>query len=470
MKLALHNYRTNPSLSQRDGVNLAYTEIATLLARDRDRNVEVQFHDFPRLLADERYAYEQLVDIDCAISNVGPHAHYYFYLREKLGLDFRIVRDCREAMRSNYLLQEYLIQPFLRADDALLFVSSYGQLLFESFFPHLLSSNSAVCYPFVSSFPRHQRSTRADGRGSSPFVIGYVGRLSEDKNFPQLVDLVVDLNRSRPGGYRLVAVGDVHSPSCDPERIARRVRQEVGCLDCFEYHSPVGHTDVWRYYETFDAFVFPSTSNIETLGRVLIEASYKGVPILASDHAAAADLIPSDALVPVQYRTNQQWSTHFDFPLGEVNLGQLIEKFDAPRLVQSDCWRLYASHAKDFLSIITSHGLPDADRMSVRPDSRSPLLGRVRLMGMPESRAIGAMSPLIDEMRAWFVDLHSTDPGTRGRRLAALRAMSLYPDRTHRYGMKVNAGVGDFTNVGGIDFELCHVARFYPSFDLARCG
>src|SRR5690606_9279611 len=93
MRVTLHDYATDPSLPQKDGVNLAHENIAALLKERGDRGLDVRFHDFTRLLADEDYARRVLSAADCVVSNVGPHAHYYFWLRERLGLDFRILRD-----------------------------------------------------------------------------------------------------------------------------------------------------------------------------------------------------------------------------------------------------------------------------------------------------------------------------------------------------------------------------------------
>ncbi|MCB1819631.1 MAG: hypothetical protein KDI77_17065, partial [Gammaproteobacteria bacterium] len=102
---------TDPLLTQKDGVNLAHENIATLLRGVGKEQLLVRFHDFNRILTDQGYALDVLSNTDCVVSNVGPHAHYYFYLRERFDLDFRILRDVRTAIWSSYLLQEHLCRP-----------------------------------------------------------------------------------------------------------------------------------------------------------------------------------------------------------------------------------------------------------------------------------------------------------------------------------------------------------------------
>ena len=107
-RLTLHRFESDPSLPQRDGVNLAHAEINRLLGDESHAGLQVEFHDFARLMRDRAYAVRTLTAADCVLCNVGPHAHYYHYLRDRLGLNFRIVRDIKTALWSAYLLQESL--------------------------------------------------------------------------------------------------------------------------------------------------------------------------------------------------------------------------------------------------------------------------------------------------------------------------------------------------------------------------
>jgi hypothetical protein len=72
-------------------------------------------------------------------------------------------------------------------------------------------------------------------------------------------------------------------------------------------------------------------------------------------------------------------------------------------------------------------------------------------------------------MLGWFLRLQAKNTAEWEQTLAELHTRSLHKDRTERFIQKARHSAADFTNVGGIDIELCHIASFYPSFQL-DCG
>jgi glycosyltransferase involved in cell wall biosynthesis len=421
MRIALHDYQTDPGLPQKDGVNLAHENIAALLRRQSDSGLSVAFHDFNRLLADRAYAREVLTPADCVVSNVGPHSHYYFYLRDLLDLDFAIVRDVRTAIWSSYLLQEHLCRPYLRQRDVLLVASQYTRGICEKLFPHLRDHRTVLCYPFSVGFPADPPiRPSANNRAPRPFNLGYIGRLSEDKNFPDVIDLLIELNRTQARHYRLVACGDTHSASCHPDRVQQRLRAELGQGDYFEFVPARANGRIWELYSAMDALVFPSTSNLETLGRVLVEASYAGVPVVAGGHAATYELVPRGGLSPVSYECDTCFDTHNDHALGRVDIGGMAEALLDPALAE----------------------LP-------RPLDRD------------------TAADLLARLADWLLTLQHRDSVERDDRSKELLALSRYPERTQKYLDKCASTRCDFTDVGGLDIELCHVAEFYPEFRLS---
>lgn len=479
MRVTLHDYSTDPSLPQKDGVNLAHENIAALLRREAGPGLDVAFHDFNRLLSDEAYARRTLGAADCVVSNVGPHAHYYFWLRERLGLRFRIVRDVRTAIWSSYLLQEHLSRPFLRPDDLLMVASHYTRGVYEKFFPHLAGTRIARCYPLSVGFPDRPVRREVGGRGrGEAVVIGYVGRLSEDKNFPDLVELLVRLNRAHPGRYRLHACGDVHSPSCDPSAVRQRIAQELGDGSCFEYLPARENRRIWELYDQFDVLVFPSTSNLETLGRVLVEASYAGVPIVCGEHAAASELVPDAALCRVTYERGKRYSAHFDHSLGKVSVDDMVRVLTAGTPMPSRCHLEYETHPEKFLRLLAdgdcggdsggvSGGgdIPAAEPLHLTPGQQS-FIDSLEV-ALPPSPDRVAAAGLVSRLVPWFLSVQRRGTPERAQRLETLLAISRHPDRTRRFIAKSAVTNADFTDVGGIDIELCHVAGFYPSFSLA---
>lgn len=464
MRITLHDYLTDPSLSQKDGVNLAHENIAALLKDHSREHMAVAFHDMNRLLADEAYAREILGAADCVISNVGPHAHYYFHLREKLGLDFRIFRDVRTAIWSSYLLQEHLCQPYLREEDVLLVASHYTRAIYEKFFPHLKSFGCLRCYPLTVAFPVDLPPRPA---ASSVLNLGYIGRLSEDKNFPDLIRLLIALNKSQPGKYRLLACGDVHSASCSPDEIRRHLHNELGEGDFFEYFPPRGNSEIWEIYQRFDVMLFPSTSNLETLGRVLIEASYAGVPIICGEHAAAPELVPPASLCRVNYKKGVTHSAHYDHSLGHLDIEDMIRAVTSPSLAAASCHLDYQQHPQKLLDTLEDvaegkEGLPEPYELT---SSQRAFIESLEI-DLPAPLALQQADELVAALVPWFLDLQAKNTVERQHRLSELLGMSKHPERTARFIEKSGRTSCDFTNVGGIDIELCHIAGFYPRFVL----
>ena len=467
MRITLHDYVTDPLLPQVDGVNLAHENISTLLRSYEGGELDIEFHDFNRILEDERYAYEILAATDCVISNVGPHAHYYFYLREKFSLDFRIIRDVRTAIWSSYLLQENLCAPYLRPKDLLMVSSNYTRGIYEKLFPHLRQNAIFRCYPLTVSFPG-QLPPRPE-KDDDKITLGYIGRLSEDKNFPDVVQLLIALNKARPGAYRLIARGDIHSASCQPDNIEKLIADNLGEGDYFRYLPPLVNGQIWETLSEFDIMVFPSTSNLETLGRVLIEASYAGVPVVCGEHAAAPELVPEHSLCSVEYSFLEEFDTHFDHSLGQVCAASMAEAVMTDRLEPSVCHLEYQSHPDKFINTL----LLDCHE-TIRQGEAYSLTGSQRKfiesldIELPESPDIEEANRMIKRLIPWFLKLQmKTDP-ERESLLEKLLEISRFPERTRKFIEKSVVTRGDFTNVGGIDIELCHVAGFYPRFVIQK--
>lgn len=471
MRVALHDYRSDPALPQKDGVNLAHENIALLLRQATGtpaRGLDVRFHDLNQLLADPAQARAALGDVDCVVSNVGPHAHYYFGLREQLGARFRIVRDVRTAIWSSYLLQEHLCAPLLREGDVLLAASAYTRTLYRHLYPHLQQQPIRRCYPLTVGFPsqRLPRPVRTGG----PTVLGYLGRLSEDKNLPDLVELLIRLNEAEPGGYRLLACGDVHSESCQPARIRARLVEQLGRSDLFEHLPARPNAEIWAVLARMDVLVFPSTSNLETLGRVLIEASYAGVPVVCGAHAAAPELVPDEALVAVDYRYDTAFDAHYDHSLGRTSVDGLLQAILQRRYRTSDCHDDYRRHSGYFLDIVhdpfADDGGDGPDMQPLHPSPRAFI--QALQLQRPGPLDMSQTLQQIDALTHWFLVLQRRGSAARAQALADLQRLSAFPERTARFIARSAGTRCDFSNVGGIDVELCNVARFFPTFTLRR--
>ena len=107
-------------------------------------------------------------------------------------------------------------------------------------------------------------------RGDEAFVIGYVGRLSTEKNVRMLAAIEEKLRQAGVGDYRFLIIGE------GAERNWLR-----STMKCAELPGVKRGEELARAFASMDVFVFPSFT--DTFGNVVVEAMASGVPpIVAS--------------------------------------------------------------------------------------------------------------------------------------------------------------------------------------------
>ena len=110
-------------------------------------------------------------------------------------------------------------------------------------------------------------------RNDTDFVIGYVGRLSPEKNVRLLAQLERDLTEAGVENLRFLIVGD----GSEWDYLAANLRRR-------EMPGVLTGTALSRAYANMDAFVFPSET--DTFGNVVLEALASGVPVIVSGRGA----------------------------------------------------------------------------------------------------------------------------------------------------------------------------------------
>lgn len=118
--------------------------------------------------------------------------------------------------------------------------------------------------------PAPADAKRALGVGDRP-VIGFVGRLTNDKAVSVLLRAVHKLGRRRP--VKLLVIGDGKDSAA-----LKQEAQALGVHDSVEF---LGHrTDTPRLYPALDVFVLPSRK--EAFPMVVLEAMACAVPVIAT--------------------------------------------------------------------------------------------------------------------------------------------------------------------------------------------
>jgi glycosyltransferase involved in cell wall biosynthesis len=127
-----------------------------------------------------------------------------------------------------------------------------------------------------------QPKAKPAGRG---FIVGYVGRLVEEKG----VDLLLDALAGLQGMWRAYIQGS------GPERESLKTRtRQLGLADRVSFDEWIPSPQMPAYYQQLDALVVPSRTRSnwkEQFGRVLVEAMACGVPVIGSDSGEIPNVI-----------------------------------------------------------------------------------------------------------------------------------------------------------------------------------
>lgn len=100
-----------------------------------------------------------------------------------------------------------------------------------------------------------------------PFCIGYVGRLTAEKNVREFVEIERKLKAAGERNYQFLVVGE----GGQQKWLARH-------LEPAEFPGVLRGRELAAAYRRIDAFVFPSRT--DTFGLVLLEAMASGVPVI----------------------------------------------------------------------------------------------------------------------------------------------------------------------------------------------
>ncbi|WP_141511351.1 hypothetical protein [Ramlibacter sp. WS9] len=112
------------------------------------------------------------------------------------------------------------------------------------------------------------------------------------------------------------------------------------------------------------------------------------------------------------------------------------------------------------------HDIADGASLELALAQRE-FLARMRWDGLPRFLTRDAAGPVIETLSHWFCAVNGRAGSDFESRLAELERRSRFKERTRRFIAGTKSTRCDFTNLGGIDIELCNIAGYYPRFKLA---
>lgn len=137
------------------------------------------------------------------------------------------------------------------------------------------------CYPMHRGVDTDLFDPRRRNRADDSFVIGYVGRLTIEKNIRDLVDLEQILRREGLAKFRFLIVGQ------GAEESWLRARMKHA-----DFAGVLRGEALARAYANMDVFAFPSRT--DTYGNVVLEALASGVPAIVTDSGGPRFIVKSE--------------------------------------------------------------------------------------------------------------------------------------------------------------------------------
>lgn len=127
----------------------------------------------------------------------------------------------------------------------------------------------------TEAFSPAHRDRRPD---DADFVLGFVGRLSIEKNVALLATIEQQLRQQGAGNFRFLIVGHGGEEAWLRQRLQRA-----------EFTGVLRGAALARAYANMDAFVFPS--HTDTFGNVVLEALASGVPSIVTPDGGPARIV-----------------------------------------------------------------------------------------------------------------------------------------------------------------------------------
>lgn len=115
-----------------------------------------------------------------------------------------------------------------------------------------------------------------------PYRIGFVGRISPEKNIGLLLDCIPHL-RARLGQPFTIELVGPDEPEGTPGAAALKARLNASGQDELRLRGRLSEDDLDRFYRDIDVLVLPSDDRIEAYGMVQVEAMLRGAPCVTSD-------------------------------------------------------------------------------------------------------------------------------------------------------------------------------------------
>ncbi|MFH1322107.1 MAG: glycosyltransferase [Bacteroidota bacterium] len=437
-----------------DGVYLCQKELENALSKIK--SLTICYHTLHDLFYNHEL-FKNLGKDDTILCNLDPLAYLYFQIREQVAGNFRIIRSVLTGPWNGYLLQESLCNPLTRNNDIILHISNFTKISFNSWFStYLTNGQHVVCYPALLGYPKVINKKNMPNR---KYLVGYIGRLSKDKGFDVVLECFKLISKKIKNA-KFVIAGQPNTCDYNGLNFSDYLKKELNGLNV-NYLGILNLDEVFQTLCDCQWILFPSTSNVESLGRILLEAQACETNILATNHAAAHEILPHHSLIKPNYKKNFQAYTDAIYPLGEPNACDFVERILNEDFFHSEIG--LQSRKSDFNLLLKILNNIDYQSDVVKEEGK-PQTYQIEFDGLPEFEHEEAC--FLSQKAFNYLHLLYQKSNSANVVLSRLKDRTMNYTRTEYFIKNYTKDGLDLNDIGGAAMEICHLLNFKPKAKL----
>lgn len=241
---------------------------------------------------------------DTVHSHRGPQGYYFLSCAKKCGVKKRIIHShlaqpnptaIRRIKNAILLQADKWVATDLFACGLDAGIAMWGKHDVDNGKVHIMT-NAIDADKFTFSDSVRQRKRKELGLANE-FTIGIVGRIEEQKNYPFLIDVFLEVLKEEPNAVLLIAGRGTEEEKIKCLAQEKKVEENILFLGI--------RSDVPELLNAFDVFVLPSL--FEGLPVVLVEAQASGLPEVVSD-TITTEMAVTDLISYMPLRNPTAWS------------------------------------------------------------------------------------------------------------------------------------------------------------------
>ena len=137
--------------------------------------------------------------------------------------------------------------------------------------------------PPIKEYTKEKLSVSKKAGDNIPKVIGFCGRIVEEKGIDVLLKAYHILKREYGNNIKLKIAGDYESIAGGSIYPILKKYIEENQIKDVKFLGKVPEEEMMNFYRSLDVFTLPSTNSLESFGMVQLEAMMCGTPVVASD-------------------------------------------------------------------------------------------------------------------------------------------------------------------------------------------